>query len=607
AASRPATPLLDRIVRWARESPERPAVRSGGAAVGYGELLRSAERVAGRLRRAGVGRDVLVPLWMDASPELVAAALGVLLAGGAYVGMDVDDPADRAKVILSDCAPPVVLTTRALAASAPPGDWETLAVEEVLEDGTGDAGDGDADAGAGDPPDVRPGDLCYVTFTSGSTGIPKGVLVEHGGVDNLVAWYVEEFAVAPGDRMPQLAKPSFDGWALEVWPCLGGGGTLCLTGGRLPDSPQDLVDWLVREDVAVGFFTTALAVQLLEARWPETGGTFRTMLLGGEKLHAPPRARPPFALFHVYGPTETTMLATCGAIRADAPPDASPPIGRPLPGLRGHVLDEHRRPVPDGEPGELHIEGLGVARGYLNRPALTGERFHRAPESGARMYATGDLVRRLPDGDIEFLGRADEQIKLRGFRIEPGEIEVAMLAVPGVGRAAAVVHEPPGSTGPDARRLVGYWTAARGASAPTAEALRARLSERLPRYMVPVAFVRLDEMPLTPHGKTDRRALAERGLEQPAGGEAGRDMEYRSAAEKLLAEVWSKVLGVPEVGREDSFFDLGGDSLLAMRAAAEARRRGLYLVAEDLFETDILCELAEAVGAGGAPAARTGA
>lgn len=590
-----AESLLDRMAGWAQDRPEAPAIESGDRTLGYGELLRSAHQVAGELRRAGVRRDVLVPLWLEASPELVVAALGVLLAGGAYVGMDVDDPAGRAGAILADCAAPVVLTTRQRAAGLPPGSGDVIFVEEAM------AGGAPADV---EKPDVQPEDLYYVTFTSGSTGVPKGVLVEHRGVANLVSWYVRKFGIEPGDRMPQLAKPSFDGWALEVWPCLGGGGTLCLAGKRLPDSPQDLVDWLCRQRVTVGFFTTALAVQLLDAAWPDGGGAFRAMLLGGERLHAPPKVRPPFGLYHVYGPTETTMLATCGEIPGDAPPDEPPPIGRPLPGLRGHVLDERREPVPDGEAGELHLEGIGVARGYLDRPELTAERFHTGPDPsspGPRMYATGDVVRRLPDGRLRFLGRTDGQIKFRGFRIEPGEIEAAMLAVPGVARAAAVVHEVPGQTGPDARRLVGYWSAEGGAGPPDAGELRESLAAGLPRYMVPHPLVRLEALPLTPHGKTDRGSLAARELEQAA----GQDVEYRDHVERELAEVWVKVLGVAAVGREDSFFDLGGDSLLAMRAAAEARRRGLRLVAEDLFETDVLSELAAALTDAGA--ARPGA
>ena len=385
--------------------------------------------------------------------------------------------------------------------------------------------------------------------------------------------------------MPQLAKPSFDGWALEVWPCLAAGGTLCLTGGKVPDSPQDLVDWLDRQRISVGFFTTALAMPMLASAWP-ADSAFRAMLLGGEKLHQPPAIQPTFRLCHVYGPTETTMLATFGDIGNDAPRDTAPPIGMPLPGLTAHVLDGERGPVSYGEPGELHIEGTGVGRGYLNRPELTADRFYLSPR-GQRVYATGDVVRRLPDGRLEFIGRIDGQIKLRGFRIEPGEIEAAMLRVTGVDQAAAVVNERPGECDPQTRRLIGYWTGAEQSR------VRDELADLLPPYMIPHALIRLAALPLTPHGKVDRAALA--ALPFPGAESAAAPPSYSTATERLLAEVWSEVLGRPAVRRDDSFFDLGGDSLLAMRAASAARRRGLRLAAADLFETDILSELAVAL------------
>jgi len=598
-----AEPVPERIMRWAREQPGQPAIVSDTETLSYAELVRRASRIAGALRAAGVGRDATVPLWLERSANLVACALGVLFAGGAYVGMDVHEPPARAAAILADCDAPAILTDREHAATLPAraGGEVILLIEDLLLD--------NAEAGAesdqpSETPDNTPDALCYVTFTSGSTGMPKGVMVEHGGVAVLVDWYVREFGVGPGDRMPQLARPSFDGWALEVWPCLAGGATLCLGGRRLPDSAQDVVDWLTGLGVSVGFFTTALAVQLLAARWPEPGaGPMRAMLLGGEKLHAPPPVRPPFRLFHVYGPTETTMLATCGEITEATPADASPPIGRTLPGLHGLVLDEQGEPVPDGEPGELHLQGLGVARGYLGHPELTASKFRTAPGAdpaarGSRIYATGDVVRRLPDGGFLFVGRTDDQVKLRGFRIEPGEVEAAMLAVDGVARACVVVHEPPGETGPESRRLVGYWVARDAATAPDGDLVKKVLTDALPGYMVPHLLVRLDDLPLTPHGKTDRGALRTRPLtasRAEAGGSAeaeSAETEYLTPMERRLADLWCSVLGITSVARDDSFFDLGGDSLLAMRLAAEARRQGLRLGAEDLFENDVLCELA---------------
>jgi amino acid adenylation domain-containing protein len=600
-----AEPVPERIMRWARDQPGQPAIVSDTETVSYAELVRRASRIAGALRAAGVGRDATVPLWLERSPDLIACALGVLLAGGAYVGMDVHEPPARAAAILADCGAPVILTDHEHAATLPAraGGEAILLIEDLrLEDLRLDRTESDQ---LSEKVDSAPEALCYVTFTSGSTGTPKGVMVEHGGVAVLVDWYVREFGVGPGDRMPQLARPSFDGWALEVWPCLAGGATLCLGARRLPDSAQDVVDWLTGQGVSVGFFTTALAVQLLAARWPEPGaGPMRAMLLGGEKLHAPPAVRPPFRLYHAYGPTETTMLATCGEITEATPSDASPPIGRTLPGLHGLVLDGQGEPVPDGEPGELHLWGLGVARGYLGHPELTAARFRTAPGAdpaarGSRIYATGDVVRRLPDGGFLFVGRTDDQVKLRGFRIEPGEVEAAMLAVDGVARACVVVHEPPGETGPEARRLVGYWVARDAATAPEGDLVKKLLADALPGYMVPHLLVRLDDLPLTPHGKTDRAVLRARPLTtsraEAADPAESAESESLTPMERRLADLWCSVLGISVVARDDSFFDLGGDSLLAMRLAAEARRQGLRLGAEDLFENDVLCELAAAL------------
>ncbi|MCP2339298.1 non-ribosomal peptide synthetase [Actinomadura rupiterrae] len=624
-------PITERIAGWARRRPDLPAVTHGERSLGYAELYGSAAALASRLRARGVGRDTLVPLWLDRSPELVVSALAVLLAGGAYVGMDTGEPPARAGAILADCDAPVILTTRALADRLPPGSPPEILVDlAAAHEPTALSAAHEptelpaSDDATGKPGTAGGGDLCYVTFTSGSTGRPKGVLVEHRGVADLVSWYVDTFRVAPGDRMPQIARPSFDGWALEVWPCLAGGATLCIAERRLPDSPDDFVDWLSDQRVSVAFFTTALAVRLLQASWDGRGGSMRVMLLGGEKLHAPPAVHPPFRLFHVYRPTEATMLATCGEIEPGADRAVPPPIGRPLPGLTAHVLDERLRPVAEGEPGELHLSGTAVARGYLNRPEQTARSFRDDPfagRPGVRMYATGDLVKRLPDGRLAFLGRTDDQVKVRGFRIEPGEIESALLAVPGVARAAVVAPEPEDG---ETRRLVGYWVAAEADAPPDARTLRDRLAAALPQYMVPHALVRLDSLPLTPHGKTDRRALAARPLPAPSAGRtppgdasAGEEAAGFGPTERLLAELWGRVLGQRPTSRDDSFFDLGGDSLLAMRLAAEAKRHDLHFGAEDMFETDILGELAEllderagrgtAVAAATAPATTTGA
>jgi amino acid adenylation domain-containing protein len=584
------TTVPERITGWAWTHPGHAAVVHGDRSLSYAELVERAGALAARLREHGVGRDTLVPLWLDRSPELVVAALAVWFAGGAYVGMDVTEPAARAEGILADCASPVVLTTRALAAQLPAGAPTAIVIDESVPPPGAPAS----------LPSVAGSDAGYVTFTSGSTGRPKGVLLEHQGITNLVAWYADTFGVRPGDRIPQLARPSFDGWALEVWPCLGAGATLCIMEKRLPDSAQDCVDWLEQQGVTVAFFTTVLAVQLLRARWSTEGTSMRAMLFGGEKLHALPAGRPPFRLYHVYGPTETTMLATCGEIEDGGPAGMAPPIGHPLPGLTAYVLGENRRPVADGEPGELCLSGAAVGRGYVNQPELSAQRFRDDPftdRPGVRMYATGDLVRRLPDGQFAFLGRIDDQIKLRGFRIEPGEVERALVTATGVMQAAVVVREGDGDDA--SRRLVGYWVAVPDAAVPDESELRESLGAALPPYMIPHVLLRTEALPLTAHGKTDRRALAARPL--PVAADVTAEA-FQGPTEQLLAELWGRVLGRAPTSRQDSFFDLGGDSLLAMRLANEGRRHGLRFGAEDLFETDVLWELAESIERSAAPA-----
>ncbi|MCT9933198.1 non-ribosomal peptide synthetase [Planotetraspora sp. A-T 1434] len=574
---------------WAQVQPDQPAIVRAGTVLTYAELYERSCRMAEVLRGRGVTRGTLVVLALERSPELVVAALAVLLAGGAYVGTDVDEPDARLAAILADSGAPLVITRADLADRYAGGVAEVLAVEEAL------AGDEEPDESV----EPAPGDLFYVVYTSGSTGTPKGVLVPYDGVSNLVAWYRQTFDVRPGDRITQLARPSFDAWALEVWPCLANGATLCLVEGRLPDSPVDFARWLAAEGITVCFLTTALAVEMFDQPWTTYGGALRALLTGGEKLHRYPPAGLPFKVYNLYGPTETTVVATYaevtrapardGAAQDGTPGDDAPPIGLPLPKMRAYVLDERRRPVPPGQVGELHVGGTGVALGYLNRPDLTAERFVTDPfvlDGDARMYATGDLVRELPDGSLSFLGRADDQVKLRGFRIELGEVETALNQLAEV-REAAVVKHGRGD------RLVGYVVPADPANPPEVGRLRRDLTERLPDYMVPQTVTLLDALPLTPHGKVDRKALAAIPLPGQSAGAGGK--VFRTDTERVLSELWCEVLQISSVGREDSFFDLGGDSLHAMRLARRAKERGIRLGADDVFEYDVLHELAASI------------
>jgi amino acid adenylation domain-containing protein len=562
------TSAPERFVWWAERAPEQLAVVHGDVAWTYGDLLERVARLRNVLAANGVGPATRVALLLDRSPELVAATLAVSLSGAAYVGLDLNEPGPRLATMLDDADCRLILTRAADDSRLPEGYHAVLVVDDVLE-GPGSAGEFVIPA---------PGDPCYVTYTSGSTGVPKGVLVPHRGLTNLVNWYQETFEVVPGDRMPQLARPSFDGWSLEVWPCLANGATLCIPDEGIRRSAVELARWLCREEITTCFLTTALGVELFGQPWAELGTRLRSLLVGGEKLPAYPPPGLPFRVYNVYGPTETSMLATCGEM--STPRSGAPPIGTPLANVWARVLDERLSPVPAGAVGELYLGGEGVALGYLNRPELTALKFVDDPSG--RQYATGDLVRVRPGGSIEFVGRVDNQVKLRGFRIELGEVETAVRSLPGVRDAVAVIHTPESGGGrlmayvrPDPRR------------APDGSELRARLSESLPDYMVPSEVTVLDAFPLTPHGKTDRGELARR---TPSGG--GDGDAPATELERVLAELWCEVLAIGSVSREDSFFDLGGDSLTAMRLSAKARALGIRLGAEHLFEYEVLHELA---------------
>jgi amino acid adenylation domain-containing protein len=593
------------IQRWAEEQPQMTAIAYSDGLLTYAELYARSSDLAEVLRLHGVGRGSVVALALERSPELVVAALAVWLAGGAYLGTDVDDPDVRLSAIVADSGASVVVTRAKMKQRFPRDNAHVLAIEDVLAQ----------DVPVAAQVEAAPEDVCYVTYTSGSTGTPKGVLVPHRGLTNLVSWYGEAFGVRPGERITQFARPSFDAWALEVWPCLAGGGTLCLVQGRLPNSPPDLVEWLVAERITICFMTTALAAEMFNQSWPQSDVALRVVLLGGEKLYRYPPAGFPGQVFNLYGPTEGTVVATYAELIPGPSSDRTPPIGWPLPNTRAYVLDQGGRPVPPGTIGELYIGGRGVALGYLNRPELTADRFPVdpfAPGDDARMYATGDLVRELPDGSLDFTGRADGQVKLRGFRIELGEVEAAMNQLAEV-REAAVVKQA------GAERLVGYVVAADATRRPEPRQLRRELEQRLPDYMVPHTITFLDSLPLTPHGKVDREGLAARPqLPQPqsqppqpqsqaqpqlsssgAGDNKG-ESDSHAPLEQIIAELWSEVLEIGSVDREDSFFDLGGDSLQAMRFVSRARERGIRLGPEALFEHEVLHELAAAIPASSA-------
>ncbi|MET0397587.1 MAG: amino acid adenylation domain-containing protein, partial [Longimicrobiaceae bacterium] len=515
----------ERFAARARSAPDAVAVRSGEATLTYAELGTRAGRLARRLRGRGVGPESRVGICLEPGAERVVAMLAVLVAGGAYLPLDPEYPAERLAWMLEDAAAPVLVTRGDLADRLPAdGAWSTVLLDA----------DADADAGLATlAAPVAPENAAYVVYTSGSTGRPKGVVVSHAALLNLAAWHARAFAVTPADRATQLASFSFDAAVWETWPYLLAGASLHVVDAATRAEPEALRALLLERGITLAFAPTALAEALLALEWPERA-PLRALLTGGDALRVRPRPEFPFALVNDYGPTEAAVVATSGAVAAE---DAGrpPSIGRPIDGVRVRVLDPHGGPVPTGVSGELYVGGAGVARGYLGRPELTAERF--VPDAlsgvpGARAYRTGDRARWLPGGELEFLGRTDRQVKLRGFRIEPGEVEAALLEQPGVREAAVEVRDGPGG-----KRLVGYVAAAEG-SALDGDAVRDGLRGRLPDHMVPAALVVLDRLPTTPAGKLDRAALPAPEREDAAGRAAP-----ATPTELRLADAWAEVLG----------------------------------------------------------------
>ncbi len=578
----------------ARRAPGALAVVAGEEALTYGELAARAGGLARRLRAAGVGEEVLVVLLLERSAGMVVAALAVLAAGGAYVPLDPKDPAERLRYVLADTGAPVVVARGGLPEGISGEGFRTLLLDDLEEL---------AEAGPEILDTADPGNLAYVTYTSGSTGRPKGVAVPHQAVARLVR-ETDYLQLAPGDRVAHLSNPAFDAAIFEVWGALLNGATLVVIPREVTLSPRRLAAEIAARGISTLFLTTAL-FNLLVREDPRALRTPRAVLFGGEAVDpatvaACLAAGPPERLLHVYGPTEGTTFTTWHRVEAVAAIPGGPatvPIGLPLANTTVHVLDRWGGEVPVGVPGELYAGGDGVARGYFGRPDLTAERF--VPDGqgnvpGARLYRTGDLVRRLESGAIEFLGRIDGQVKIRGFRIEPGEIEAALLAQPGVAAATVLVRED----GPGERRLIAYVAAA----APNSDAglsvaaLREGLRARLPEPMIPAAFVVLPALPLTPNGKVDRRALA--AIDPEPAGDAGEEwVAPRTPLEELVAGIWCEVLGVERVGAHDSFWDLGGHSLVATKVLARLHEAiDVELPLQALFEHPTPAGLAAAAG-----------
>ncbi|HEU4452819.1 MAG TPA: amino acid adenylation domain-containing protein, partial [Longimicrobium sp.] len=579
----------------AARTPDAAALTFGGESVTYAELDARANRLAHHLVKRGAGKDSLVGLLVDRSIETVVGILGIVKAGAGYLPLDPVYPDDRLAYMLEDSGAPIVVTTSDLAGRLPAEGIEIVRVDADAEAIAAESSDAPSI-------DISPESLAYVIYTSGSTGKPKGVQVTHANVVRLFAATDHWFGFGAEDVWTLFHSYAFDFSVWEIWGALLYGGRLVVVPFEVSRSPEEFYALLETERVTVLNQTPSAFRQLMRAdeeaaaRGEMRDLALRHVVFGGEALDPATlrgwvdrRGDDRPLLVNMYGITETTVHVTYRVIReADVRGGSSSPIGIPIPDLSVHLLDRNGRVVPTGVTGEMYVGGGGVARGYLNRPELTAQRFVADPfvdDPDARLYRSGDLARRVADGSLEFMGRADDQVKVRGFRIELGEIESVLLDHPQV-REAVVLTRGEG----EAKRLVAWIVAAGGA---TAAELRTHLLAHLPEYMVPSAFVLLDSLPLTRNGKVDRRALPEPESGDLAGAEY---VAPRTPTEEVLAAIWAQLLGAERVGATDGFFELGGHSLLATRLASRVRSDlGVELPVRAVFEHSTLGALAAEV------------
>jgi amino acid adenylation domain-containing protein len=576
----------------AEAAPDSPALSCAGRTMTHGELHSRADRLAAHLRTLGVTAEVPVAVCLERSFEYVIAALAVWKAGGAYLPIDASWPAERRAAILADAGAPVLISRSTL--------LQGSLLQSSLLQGTPPAGarltvclDTDAETIARarfspDPVETKREQLAYISYTSGTTGTPRGVEITHGNLLNLVFWHRRAFGITAEDRASHLAGLAFDAAVWELWPHLSAGATVViLVDDSIRTSPRHLRDWIARERITVAFVPTTLAEPLIAMNWPQATA-LRYLLTGSDALHRYPAEGLPFKVVNNYGPTECAVVATSGTITPAREASAPPPIGTGIVNTPIYVLDENLQPVPPGATGELYIGGTNVGRGYRNQPELTEQRFLPDPfraVPGARMYRSGDLGSILPTGQIQFHGRVDNQQKIRGCRVEPDEI-ASVLARHSAIVSCAVTGYGEGSD----RRLAAYFVPSEGVR-PQAAELREFLAGRLPEYMIPAVFVRVDALPLNSNGKLDRAALPAPSQQRGHGESAYRAPE--SPLEQQVAAVALELLQVDRVGLDDNFFLLGGHSLLGTQLVLRIRERfGVELTLRHLFQAQTVVKLA---------------
>ncbi|MEH2435907.1 MAG: non-ribosomal peptide synthase/polyketide synthase [Nostoc sp.] len=589
-----------------QRTPDAVAVVFEDQQLTYQQLNSRANQLAHYLKSLGVRADMLVGICVERSIEMVVGLLGILKAGGAYLPLDPEYPTERLHFMLEDAQISVLLTQQKLLDRLAQHqaklvcldtDWQLIS--QLSQDNL--------------ITQTQATNLAYVIYTSGSTGQPKGVLIAHQGLLNLVFWHQRTFKITTLDKATQLAGTAFDAAVWELWPYLTAGASIYLVKSEFLSSLVKLRDWLISKQITISFLPTPLAQELLSLEWPTESLAMRSILTGGDKLHQYPSDLIPFQLVNNYGPTENTVVTTSGLVVAKEQDQISPSIGRAIANTQIYILDSNLQLVPVGIPGELHIAGVGLAKGYLNRPELTQERFisnpfqrsKRAEEQGgrgetegqssnsvreactkySRLYKTGDLARYLPDGNIEYLGRIDNQVKIRGFRIELAEIEALLGQHDDVQICCVIAREETSGN----KRLVAY-VVPHLQMTPTTDELRQFLSDKLPGYMVPSVFVMLESLPLTPNGKVDRRALPAPDLQQELSNYVMPDTEV----ETIIAGIWQNTLEVEKVGIYNNFFELGGHSLLLIRINQQLQEKfGLEVSIVDMFNYPTIHRLSQ--------------
>ncbi len=576
----PAGPCVYRIFEsQANQAPDRIAVVAENETLTYGELNCRANRVAHALQLVGVAPDAVVGLQLERSVELVVGILGTLKAGGAYLPLDPKNPAERTSFILKDAGVQAFLTAHTEPASPGSSHPASLNIHEILRE----AGE-EKDLAT----DVEEENLAYVMYTSGSTGPPKGVMVPHRALRNHMEWMTRTFPLTDRDRVLQRTPFNFDASVWEFFAPLMMGARLILARAPEHEDVRDLASVISEHQVTILQLIPSLLGLLLDEPEFISCSSLRRIFCGGESLTLETierfHARCYAELYNLYGPTEACIDATCWQVEPKA---RCVRIGRPIDNVQCYVLDRQLQLLPIGVSGELYIGGDGLAHGYRGRPELTAERFIPSPfdaSSGARLYRTGDLARWYADGTLEFLGRLDRQVKVRGFRVELEEVEHKLKGHPRIRQAAAVLHDHNGN-----KRLVAY-AACQDDGTISLREIRAFLLVQLPEYMAPSTLIVLKELPLTSSGKVDYSALPPPCLERK-----GEPVPPRNAREEALAKIWAEVLGVENVGIHDNFFELGGDSILSLQIVSRARKSGLSITLENLLRFQSLAELAEVI------------